>query len=264
MTRPSKNTQMPTVSAKSETTEVAAKKHTSKTSTKMENVPITSTPTPPPPPPPTPTPAPPSEAKPPRKRAAKPAEAPVVPSEEPKVETEVETEVEVAKKPARVVLKPDDVLRGFDEILTLLEQEIARLREKGDTSSVRFLRKTLQTRIRALQIAAGRTFRHKSPSTKRNTNSGFFKPVYISPAIAEFTGLDKDQQHSRVVVFKNLCDYIAKNNLQNPQYRRIIFPDSALSSLLSYESRTGEEPPLTYHLMQSLLKPHYSNQPFEA
>ena len=61
---------------------------------------------------------------------------------------------------------------------------------------------------------------------------------------------------SRVDVTKHICNYIKKNNLQNPKDRRQIFPDKKLSLLLNYDSKTAEHP-LTYFRIQALMKRHF-------
>lgn len=157
----------------------------------------------------------------------------------------------------RVAPTRESVMAEFSELLSLVDAEITRLRDQGDKSSqTRFLRTTVQRRIKVLQAATARVLRHKAPSARRNNNSGFLKPVNISSDIAKFTGLDPKSQHSRVDVTKFLCKYIEEKKLQNPSDRRQINADPALAKLLAYDSKSGK--PLTYYHMQSLLKNHFS------
>jgi chromatin remodeling complex protein RSC6 len=157
----------------------------------------------------------------------------------------------------RVAPTRESVMAEFSELLNLVDTEIARLRDQGDKSSAtRFLRTVVQKRVRTLQASTARVMRHKAPSARRNNNSGFLKPVNISSDIAKFTGLDPKSQHSRVDVTKFLCKYISDKNLQNPEDRRQINADPALSKLLGYDTKAGK--PLTYYHMQSLLKNHFT------
>jgi chromatin remodeling complex protein RSC6 len=99
--------------------------------------------------------------------------------------------------------------------------------------------------------------KHRVKSTrKNNTNSGFLKPVKISKEMAKFTGWEANELRSRVDVTKMICDYIKKNNLQNPSDRRQIMADTKLSKLLNYDSKKDTEP-LTYYRIQSFMKPHF-------
>uniref|UniRef100_A0A6C0KQ96 DM2 domain-containing protein n=1 Tax=viral metagenome TaxID=1070528 RepID=A0A6C0KQ96_9ZZZZ len=162
-----------------------------------------------------------------------------------------------ATRAPRVAPTRESVMAEFSELLNLVETEISRLRDQGDKSSAtRFLRTVVQKRVRTLQASTARVLRHKAPSARRNNNSGFLKPVNISSDIAKFTGLDPKSQHSRVDVTKFLCKYISDKNLQNPEDRRQINADPALSKLLGFDNKAGK--PLTYYHMQSLLKNHFT------
>jgi len=156
----------------------------------------------------------------------------------------------------RVVPTRESVMTDFAELLSLVDGEIERLRESSDKShSAKYLRQILR-RLRALQSNTARVLKHKAPSGRRNNNSGFLKPVNISSDMAKFTGFDPKVQHSRVDVTKFLCKYIKDKNLQNPDNKRQINADPALSKLLNYDVKSGA--PLTYPSMQKLLKNHFA------
>lgn len=182
------------------------------------------------------------------------ASAPVTASE-----PETTTTTEEQSRAPRVAPTRESVMAEFSELLNILETEVSRLRELGDKSSAafsRFLRNSVHKRLRAIHASTARVLKHKAPSARKNNNSGFLKPVNISADIAKFTKLDPKQQHSRVDVTKYLCKYIQENNLQNPEDRRLINADPALSKLLGYDGK--DEKPLTYYHMQSLLKNHFT------
>ena len=166
-------------------------------------------------------------------------------------EENLEPETKTRVQPTR-----ESVMADFSEMTNLLETEVERLREgSGNASYTKFLRAELR-RVKALQSATARVLKHKTPSARHNNNSGFMKPVAISPEIAKFTGLDHKSQHTRVDVTKFLCNYIKEKNLQNPSDKRQINADPALAKLLNFDSKTSAKP-LTYYHMQSLLKPHF-------
>jgi chromatin remodeling complex protein RSC6 len=80
--------------------------------------------------------------------------------------------------------------------------------------------------------------------------------IEISKEIAKFAGWDVKEKKSRVLVTKNLCDYIKEHNLQNQKDKRQIIPDAKLCKLLNYDPKTASQP-LTYFHLQSLLKHHF-------
>ena len=156
----------------------------------------------------------------------------------------------------RVAPTPESVHTDFAELVTILDQQITQLRDSSDkTGSVKFLRAILR-RVKTLQSNSARVMKRRQPTKRANNNSGFLKPVVISPEIAKFTGLNPDALHSRVDVTKFLCKYIRDKDLQKEGDKRQINPDPALSKLLGYDTKKAEQP-LTYFHMQSLLKSHF-------
>jgi len=187
--------------------------------------------------------------------------------EEPEVEeTTPPPVVEVTRKKRRVVNR-DTVLASFDDILTLLEDEVTRRRERSDkkekSKGVKFLR-TLGKKIKTLRNDSARVMKQK-PRAKRQTNnsSGFMKPVQISREMSEFTGWDPEELKSRVDVTKFICNYIKENELQNPEDRRQILADKPLSRLLKYD-RKRDGQPLTYYFLQKKIQPHFIKNAVKA
>lgn len=161
-------------------------------------------------------------------------------------------EEEVAAK-TRVVPTRESIMTDFSELLSLIDTEVARVRDSTEKNSgVKFLR-GVSRRVKALHTASARVMKQKQPSARKNNNSGFLKPVPISADMAKFTGLPADQLHSRVEVTKYLCKYIKDHELQNPADKRQIVADVALAKILNYDAKTDEKP-LTYYRLQSLLK----------
>lgn len=194
-------------------------------------------------------------------KAAEPAEPAVV--EEvaaPVADTQPVDNADTATKERAAPPTVESIQAEFAELVSTLEQQIAQLRDSSDkTGSLKFLRGILR-RAKSLQSNSARVMRRKH-TVKRtnNTSSGFLKPVKISPDIAKFTGMNATDLHSRVDVTKYLCGYIKKHNLQNPEDKRQIIPDQALSKLLGYDAKKATEP-LTYYRVQSLLKPHFISE----
>ena len=182
----------------------------------------------------------------------------------PEVTETVEDTTEVTengKRQRRVVTK-ESVLTDFETLLSDLEREIESLRDTNakDTKArkakgVKFL-KSVTKNIKTLRNDASRVMRTRKQSTRpKNTSSGFMKPVQISPEMAKFTGWEPDVPRSRVDVTKYLCQYIRENDLQNPEDRRIIRPDSQLKTLLNIKD--GSKDPLTYYSLQQSIQHHF-------
>lgn len=169
--------------------------------------------------------------------------------------------VDAGKRQRRVVTK-ESVLEDFETLLSELEQEIESLRDTNTkdtktrkTKGVKFL-KSVTKNIKTLRNDASRVMRTRKQSTRpKNTSSGFMKPVQISPEMAKFTGWEPDVPRSRVDVTKYLCKYIRDNDLQNPEDRRIIRPDSQLKTLLNIQD--GSKDPLMYYSLQKYIQHHF-------
>ena len=175
-------------------------------------------------------------------------------------DTEVDVEDVDDDKKKRVTPTRESVLSSFDELIQMVDTEILALRDSSTkTKGVKFLR-SLNKRLKTLKNQTSRIKQRSSTktvsSTSNNTNSGFLKPVRISPDMAKFTGWDPNELKSRVQVTKYLCNYIRENNLQNPNDKRQIIPDSKLSKLIKYDSKKETEP-LRYYSLQKFLKPHF-------
>jgi chromatin remodeling complex protein RSC6 len=165
-----------------------------------------------------------------------------------------------SEKKKRVVPTRESVVSSFDEVIQMVETEIASLRDSSTKAKgVKFLR-SLNKRLKTLKTQVSRIKQRSSTKAVStaisNTNSGFLKPVKISSDMAKFTGWNPDDLKSRVDVTKFLCNYIRENNLQNPSDKRQIVPDAKLSKLIKYDSKKESEP-LRYYSLQKFLKPHF-------
>lgn len=155
----------------------------------------------------------------------------------------------------RTVHSRDTVLRDFAALISLIDSEIALSRSSGGKSgATKTLRRVLSS-VKDLQRAAANVIKQKPVSLRKNNHSGFLKPVQISQEIAKFTGFDVTQLHSRVDVNNYICEYIKKNNLQNPTDRRQIVPDEKLAGVIGYKH--GTDKPLTYPILQQYMTRHY-------
>lgn len=175
----------------------------------------------------------------------------------PVVEQPAETAEEGAPRRQRAVHTRETVLRDFAELVSNLESEITTARAasgKAGAATTKTLRRVLSS-VKDLQRATSQAIKTKPVSQRKNNHSGFLKPVQISGEIAKFTGFDASQLHSRVDVNNYICEYIKKNNLQNPEDRRQILPDEKLAKVIGYTP--GTDKPLTYPVLQQFMTRHY-------
>lgn len=216
-----------------------------------------------------------TEKKPVEKKTESPAPAPAKTPRK-KVEKKEEShddeeEVEVVEKQSsgprvkRTITKDSfdaDCTKFSDMILS----EITKLREsdqKPKSKGIRLLR-TLHKVFRQLHKDGNKLTKFKKNQTrKNNTSSGFLKPVKITNEMAKFLGWDLNKEYSRTQVTKEICDYIAKHSLNDPENKRNINCDVKLKTLLKYDAATapkdedGKSLPLTYFRLQQYLKHHF-------
>jgi len=196
--------------------------------------------------------------------AQEPAPAPVVETVvvEPVVESVPEEVVvsESGAEPEELVVKVDDstvdpverLQNQFDMLRSLLSVELALLSDSDKPfkkPKVLTLLRKVTRQVNLLEKQAFRLVKNKKSVRKNKVVSGFQKPTRISKDLAKFTGWNETDLHSRVEVTKFICDYIKTNNLQNPQDRRQIVPDTKLQKLLGYNPKKETEP-LRYYSIQ--------------
>lgn len=169
--------------------------------------------------------------------------------------TPVVEEKPTVKRTRRVVNR-ESVAASVQSLIDKVNAETTSLRESKSKgcAGVRFMRSVVRD-LNTLNKDLGRVFKQKTKTKRTNANSGFMKPVDISPEMAKFAGWDAKSQHSRVDVTKYLCDYIKKHNLQNQADKRKIVPDKKLRKLLNISSKDTED--LTYFRLQQRIQHHF-------
>tara|TARA_B100000902_G_scaffold334866_1_gene334248 strand:- start:1240 stop:1719 length:480 start_codon:yes stop_codon:yes gene_type:complete len=89
---------------------------------------------------------------------------------------------------------------------------------------------------------------------KGNKNpSGFAKPSKISEPLCKFMELPNGSEVARTEVTQYLINYIEKENLQNPDNKKIIVPNKELQSLLG--SNPDDE--ISYFNIQKYMNKHF-------
>lgn len=180
------------------------------------------------------------------KKASKkqPVKEPVV--EAPPAQEEPAPEVVEEKTPASEA--EVEWVTAHTEILKISEQ-IAELEKRR-----RALTKTCDKWARKMIQKAKKTGRKKNAQKGNKPPSGFAKPQPVSAALCKFLNVPTGTEMARTQVTKQLTDYIAKNNMQNPNNKREIVLDAPLAELLGVPL----DQKLTYFSLQQYMVPHYS------
>ena len=162
------------------------------------------------------------------------------------------TVIATSKKAKELVCR-ENISSAFEDLINMIDLEVKDIRDgsskSGDTKFLRSLNKSIKT----LKVQCERAVKKTSTTRQNNHNSGFQKPVKISSELAKFTGWSEHEPRSRVDVTKYICDYIATNKLQNPEYKRQIWPDAKLQKLLGFNPEKADKP-LYYYGIQTYLK----------
>lgn len=172
--------------------------------------------------------------------------------EEPKVE-EPKVDEPTVEEPTveEPVLSTSDVLKdiakqldGTSKLLRLLATEVRKCSKEHDK----------EIKI-AIKQKGGK--KEVDPNKPKRKPSGITKPALITDELADFLGVPHGTELSRPDVSKRIGAYIKEHDLQNPENKRIIFPDEAFGKLLRYDSTIEGIEQLSYFNMQKYLKIHY-------
>lgn len=161
----------------------------------------------------------------------------------------VETPVVETPVVESVVQEDEGYDQEFQEIQEQLKNAMTLI--KSLTSQV----SKLEKRVARDRKVMNKKMRGKKPRVvdPNKPPSGFAKPGPISPELAKFLGLPKDELIARTEVTRKITDYCKQHNLQKKEDGRHINPDAKLKKLLSIKD--GEE--LTFFNLQKFMKVHY-------
>ena len=170
--------------------------------------------------------------------------------EDENVETIVEETVAPVEKKKRKVITKEKLIQTVED----LQKDLIPVLESINNKKLLKSFKTVVTDVyRILKI---KTSQKKA---KDATNSGFMRPVKPSEALEKFLATfqeDDKKPLTRAHLTTLICKYIKEKDLQNPNDRRIIFPDEELKTLFQITENDTE--PLTYYNIQKRIQPHVS------
>ena len=154
------------------------------------------------------------------------------------------------KKPKKV--SKESIIEKWENLFTIYESELKQSRKQPQQEV------SLQKYLTSLKNDIFKAMKLRKRVTQ-STNSGFMKPVAISPVLEKFIEANngkasKDDVITRCDITRHLCNYIKKNDLQMPSDKRTIVPDTKLKEL--FDIKEGENEKLTYYSMQKSIQRH--------
>ena len=151
----------------------------------------------------------------------------------------------------------DAILTSVQEALKSLNVEVAgRVRAlvaDAVAATKALKREARDSKRRVRKDPATMTPEERATWEARRANNAFLKLRPISDELAKFMGLPAKSQKSQTDVTKFVAQYVKAHGCFDPQFKRRIIPDKALSALL--RAKDGQE--ITYLNLQSFLKVHF-------
>jgi upstream activation factor subunit UAF30 len=139
----------------------------------------------------------------------------------------------------------------YEKIQALIEEntaDMAMIKEKYDSMKTR--QKSLIKLFSKLQSKSEKPQKNKA----NRKPCGFARPTPVSDEMCDFLKIEKGSDVSRTTVTRALIQYIKENNLQNPENKKQILPDSTLSILFG---ENAKDQTLTYFTMQKFVNHHF-------
>ena len=139
-----------------------------------------------------------------------------------------------------------NIQQSFDDILSTLAGFRSKITE-------------VQNKVRDLERNVTKDMKQKDKKINKNkfkgnkNPSGFAKPSKISEPLCKFMELPNGSEVARTEVTQYLINYIEKENLQNPDNKKIIVPNEELQSLLG--SNPDDE--ISYFNIQKYMNKHF-------
>lgn len=163
----------------------------------------------------------------------------------------------IVKKAKKRPVTFEEHMQKYDELLKLVSDEIDKRAREG-TAGTRAFRK-IRKKIVVLQKETPKVMKKKyRPKSKKR--SGFILDCEISDELRTFLKLKKGENLSRIDITNAICVYAhldpkekrekilrwkhlnpnGKRDLQDPDNKRAIVPDAALSKLLGYKKYVSD------------------------
>ena len=93
----------------------------------------------------------------------------------------------------------------------------------------------------------------KKRQNAKNSPSGFAKPNKISDELCDFIGVPHGTEKSRTDITRLINAYVKEHNLNKPENKRFILPDTKLKKILN----VGDSEENNYFILQKLISHHF-------
>ena len=93
----------------------------------------------------------------------------------------------------------------------------------------------------------------KKRQNAKNSPSGFAKPNKISEELCDFIGVPHGTEKSRTDITRLINAYVKEHNLNKPENKRFILPDTKLKKILN----VGDSEEINYFILQKLISHHF-------
>jgi len=165
---------------------------------------------------------------------------PVVPIVSHEVVSEVVSEV-IAPLPVAETV-PDNVLSNIIDKVNSLSAYI-----KDIQANLKVLSKEYDKQQKIIEKA------QKKRQNAKNSPSGFAKPNKISDELCDFIGVPHGTEKSRTDITRLINAYVKEHNLNKPENKRFILPDTKLKKILN----VGDSEEINYFILQKLISHHF-------
>ncbi len=195
--------------------------------------------------------------------AATPAAAPKTPAKKAAAKKETPAKAEVVV-PVVAVATPAAPAQSSEALLATLTEQLKALSTEF-TAKVRDAVKATQEAAKAAKKEARDSKKKRkispdqmTPEQKaaweaRRANNAFLVQRPLSPELCSFMGIASGSKRSQTEVTKYVSEYVKSHNCFDPNFKRRIIPNAALSKLLRVDDKTE----VTYLNLQKYLKVHF-------
>jgi chromatin remodeling complex protein RSC6 len=178
----------------------------------------------------------------------------------PKKETPAKSEVvvpTVATAAPVVAQSSEALLATLTEQLKALSTEFtAKVREavKSTQEAAKAAKKEARDSKKKRKISPDQmTPEQKAAWEARRANNAFLVQRPLSPELCSFMGISAGSKRSQTEVTKFVSEYVKSHSCFDPNFKRRIIPNAALSKLLRVDDKTE----VTYLNLQKYLKVHF-------
>ena len=178
----------------------------------------------------------------------------------PKKETPAKSEVvvpTVATAAPVVAQSSEALLATLTEQLKALSTEFtAKVREavKSTPEAAKAAKKEARDSKKKRKISPDQmTPEQKAAWEARRANNAFLVQRPLSPELCSFMGISAGSKRSQTEVTKFVSEYVKSHSCFDPNFKRRIIPNAALSKLLRVDDKTE----VTYLNLQKYLKVHF-------